>query len=132
MEILSKQEVAQNVMDYYIKNKQALQRGISTYNEKQGKGFVCWRFLMNESARNNNSSAAAADVDGASESDGGGNKRSQDPLSEDPESPAVAATSKRARPDNGGVASPILASSSHADAEADAVADGVETLVKIE
>jgi len=51
MEVLSKQEVAQNVMEYYVKHQEILRRGLETYDEKQGKGFVCWRFLMNESVK---------------------------------------------------------------------------------
>eukprot|EP00658_Telonema_sp_P-2_P017088 TRINITY_DN16619_c0_g1_i6.p1 TRINITY_DN16619_c0_g1~~TRINITY_DN16619_c0_g1_i6.p1 ORF type:complete len:697 (+),score=215.83 TRINITY_DN16619_c0_g1_i6:177-2267(+) len=45
MEVLSKQEVAQNVIDYYVNNKEKLQRGLANYNEAQGKGFICWRFI---------------------------------------------------------------------------------------
>jgi len=48
MEVLSKQEIAQNVLDYYCKHKKKLLSGLEKYNEKQGKGFICWRFLMNE------------------------------------------------------------------------------------
>ncbi|VEU36572.1 unnamed protein product [Pseudo-nitzschia multistriata] len=51
MDILSKQEVAQNVLDYYSKQKDTIQRGLDSYTEKQGKGFVCWRFLINETAK---------------------------------------------------------------------------------
>ena len=51
MEILSKQEIAQNVMDYYLRHKETIQRGLESYDEKQGKGFVCWRFLINETAK---------------------------------------------------------------------------------
>ena len=51
MEVLSKQEVAQNVLDYYVKQKDTLQRALANYSESQGKGFICWRFLMNEAAR---------------------------------------------------------------------------------
>mmetsp|Transcript_51013 Transcript_51013/g.100982 ORF Transcript_51013/g.100982 Transcript_51013/m.100982 type:complete len:1121 (-) Transcript_51013:405-3767(-) len=47
MEALSKQEVAQNVLDYYADHKEKLQQGIEQYDETQGKGFVCWRFVMN-------------------------------------------------------------------------------------
>jgi len=50
MEVLSKHEVAQNVLDYYCGKKEALQFGVENYKELQGKGFICWRFLMNESA----------------------------------------------------------------------------------
>ena len=51
MEVLSKQEVAQNVMSYFSKNKDLLQRALDSYDEQQGKGFICWRFLMNETAK---------------------------------------------------------------------------------
>lgn len=51
MDVLSKQEVAQSVLDYYCENKDIIQRGLKTYTEKQGKGFVCWRFLINETAK---------------------------------------------------------------------------------
>jgi hypothetical protein len=50
MEILSKQEVAQNVLDYYVKHKDKLQRGVQNYSETQGKGFICWRFLISDSS----------------------------------------------------------------------------------
>jgi len=53
MEVLSKQEVAQNVIEYYRKHKGTLERALHKYNEKQGKGFVCWRFLINETAKTN-------------------------------------------------------------------------------
>jgi len=51
MEVLSKQEVAQNVLEYYCRQKDILERALSNYSESQGKGFICWRFLMNEAAR---------------------------------------------------------------------------------
>jgi hypothetical protein len=51
MEALSKQEVAQNVLDYYIRRKSALQSGVQSYSEQQGGGFVCWRFLMSDAAK---------------------------------------------------------------------------------
>jgi len=51
MDVLSKQEVAQNVLDYYCQHKETLQRGLESYDESQGKGFVCWRFLINETAK---------------------------------------------------------------------------------
>jgi len=51
MDVLSKQEVAQNVLEYYCENKAIIQRGLAGYTEKQGKGFVCWRFLINETAK---------------------------------------------------------------------------------
>ena len=51
LEVLSKQEIAQNVMDYYCNHKETLQRGLDSYDELQGKGFICWRFLINETAK---------------------------------------------------------------------------------
>lgn len=45
MEALSKQEVAQNVLDYYVNHKERLERGVQNYGEVQGKGFICWRFI---------------------------------------------------------------------------------------
>eukprot|EP00535_Pseudo-nitzschia_heimii_P012412 CAMPEP_0197198710 /NCGR_PEP_ID=MMETSP1423-20130617/33509_1 /TAXON_ID=476441 /ORGANISM="Pseudo-nitzschia heimii, Strain UNC1101" /LENGTH=1031 /DNA_ID=CAMNT_0042652545 /DNA_START=1648 /DNA_END=4743 /DNA_ORIENTATION=- len=51
MDALSKQEVAQNVLDYYSRHKNTIQRGLEGYNERQGKGFICWRFLINETAK---------------------------------------------------------------------------------
>ena len=51
MDVLSKQEVAQNVIDYYCRHKDTIQRGLERYNESQGKGFICWRFLINETAK---------------------------------------------------------------------------------
>lgn len=51
LEVLSKQEVAQNVIDYYYNHKETLQRGLDSYDERQGKGFICWRFLINETAK---------------------------------------------------------------------------------
>ena len=60
LDILSKQEVAQNVIDYYCHHKETLQDALDTYDERQGKGFVCWRFLMNETAKA--ASAAAASL----------------------------------------------------------------------
>ena len=46
MEVLSKQEVAQNVIDYYANRKSELQLALDNYDETQGGGFICWRFLM--------------------------------------------------------------------------------------
>jgi len=51
MEVLSKHELAQNVLDYYVNHKAQLTEILATYNEAQGKGFVCWRFLMNEAVK---------------------------------------------------------------------------------
>jgi hypothetical protein len=59
MELLSKQEVAQNVLDYYVNHKEQLQSSLATYDEKQGKGFICWRFLMKNAV---DSALAAAKV----------------------------------------------------------------------
>ena len=50
METLSKQEVAHNVLEYYLNNREILQRALRHYGEVQGKGFICWRFLMNQAA----------------------------------------------------------------------------------
>ena len=46
LDLLSKQELAQTVLDYYEHRKEKLQRGLDSYDEAQGKGFVCWRFVM--------------------------------------------------------------------------------------
>jgi hypothetical protein len=51
MEVLSKHEVAQNVLDYYVNHKQKLQDSLANYGEEQGKGFICWRFLMKEAGK---------------------------------------------------------------------------------
>jgi len=75
MEVLSKQEVAQNVIEYYCKHREILQRGLDTYDEKQGKGFVCWRFLMNETVK------VAAATQAAN--DGGGKRNSPSPVGDD-------------------------------------------------
>jgi hypothetical protein len=48
MESLSKQEVAQNVLDYWVHRKEKLQQGLANYGGAQGKGFICWRFVINE------------------------------------------------------------------------------------
>jgi hypothetical protein len=58
MEVLSKHEVAQNVLEYYVKRKEKLERGLSNYSEAQGKGFICWRFI--EEARQASSPELAA------------------------------------------------------------------------
>ena len=60
MEVLSKQEVASNVLDYYVNHREKLQSSLDGYNEAQGKGFICWRFLMNEVVK-----AQAAEVQGS-------------------------------------------------------------------
>jgi len=49
MEVLSKSEVAGNVLEYYVKHKDQLQQCLERYDEKQGKGFICWRFVMSMS-----------------------------------------------------------------------------------
>uniref|UniRef100_A0A7S1C0Z4 Uncharacterized protein n=1 Tax=Corethron hystrix TaxID=216773 RepID=A0A7S1C0Z4_9STRA len=51
MEVLAKQEIAENVIEYYLKHKGKLQKGLSRYNEKQGQGFICWRFLLNDASK---------------------------------------------------------------------------------
>lgn len=38
-------------MDYSCNHKETLQRGLDSYDEIQGKGFICWRFLINETAK---------------------------------------------------------------------------------
>ena len=57
-QVLSKHEVAQNVLEYYVKRKEKLERGLSNYSEAQGKGFICWRFI--EEARQASSPELAA------------------------------------------------------------------------
>ena len=51
MELLSKQEVAQNVLEYWVNRKEKLQQGLDSYDGTQGKGFVCWRFIMNDAVK---------------------------------------------------------------------------------
>ena len=48
LDALSKQEVAQNVIQYYCNHKDKLEKCLEQYDEKQGKGFICWRFLINQ------------------------------------------------------------------------------------
>ena len=48
LDALSKPEVAQNVITYYCQHKETLTRCLDKYDEKQGKGFICWRFFMNQ------------------------------------------------------------------------------------
>jgi hypothetical protein len=50
LDALSKQEVAQNVITYYCNHKGKLEECLRLYDEKQGKGFICWRFLMHQIA----------------------------------------------------------------------------------
>lgn len=50
LDLLSKQEVAQNVITYYRNHKDKLESCLEKYDEKQGKGFICWRFLINQAA----------------------------------------------------------------------------------
>ena len=45
METLSKSEVAQNVLDYYLRRRDQLQQRLDEYREVQGQGFICWRFI---------------------------------------------------------------------------------------
>eukprot|EP00656_Telonema_subtile_P006355 TRINITY_DN12925_c0_g1_i2.p1 TRINITY_DN12925_c0_g1~~TRINITY_DN12925_c0_g1_i2.p1 ORF type:complete len:275 (-),score=80.31 TRINITY_DN12925_c0_g1_i2:303-1127(-) len=58
MEVLSKQEVAQNVMEYFVNQKHKLRQGVQNYNEAQGKGFICWRFINDHVNRSAPQSAA--------------------------------------------------------------------------
>jgi hypothetical protein len=51
MEALSKSEVAANVIEYYSNCKEILQRSLDGYDETQGKGFICWRFLFQETSK---------------------------------------------------------------------------------
>jgi hypothetical protein len=60
MEVLSKQEVAQNVLNYYSHHKPELERGLANYDETQGKGFVCWRFINDIANRTKHGAAAEA------------------------------------------------------------------------
>jgi len=53
LEVLTKHEVAQNVIEYYCHHREILHHGLATYDEKQGKGFICWRFLMRQAVKNN-------------------------------------------------------------------------------
>jgi len=48
---LSKREVAQNVLDYYVDRKRDLQRCLDNYSGAAGAGFVCWRFVMMDASR---------------------------------------------------------------------------------
>lgn len=48
LDALSKQEVAQNVLTYYCDHREKLEKCLQQYDEKQGKGFICWRFLINQ------------------------------------------------------------------------------------
>ena len=45
-QVLSRQEVAQNVLDYYVHRREKLQTGLDHYGEAQGQGFICWRFIQ--------------------------------------------------------------------------------------
>lgn len=51
MDVLSKVEVAQNVMNYFCRNRDLLQQALDGYDEQQGQGFICWRFLINQTAK---------------------------------------------------------------------------------
>jgi len=48
LDALSKQEMAQNVISYYCEHKEKLNKCLANYDERQGKGFICWRFLFNQ------------------------------------------------------------------------------------
>lgn len=50
LESLSKQEIAQNVLEYYVQRKEQLQQHLDTYDETKGQGFICWRFIMTQTA----------------------------------------------------------------------------------
>jgi hypothetical protein len=65
MELLAKQEVAQNVIDSYCRSRAELQQAVDSYDGKQGKGFICWRFLMNARLRKELPQATAAVTDDA-------------------------------------------------------------------
>lgn len=51
LDALSKHEVAQNVLEYYVHHNDALRASLASYSGTQGPGFICWRFVMNEVAR---------------------------------------------------------------------------------
>merc|ERR1712151_1265977 len=34
---------------YFVKHKDRLQQCLERYDERQGKGFICWRFVMSMS-----------------------------------------------------------------------------------
>jgi hypothetical protein len=98
MEVLSKQEVAQNVMDYYCNHKETLQRGLTSYGETQGKGFVCWRFLINETAK-----AAAMQI--STDQDSASSKRASPQCPEkvgSSDSPLVTGSKRPRASDNAG------------------------------
>jgi len=51
MEVLSKHEVAQNVIDHFVHHRAKLQRRLQGYSEAQGKGLICWRFIHDSFTR---------------------------------------------------------------------------------
>jgi hypothetical protein len=95
LEMLTKHEVAQNVMDYYCNHKVTLQRGLDTYDEKQGKGFICWRFLMNEAVKMASSLSSSGSNKGLTSSSIAGFKRPR-PDKDGKDADAVAAGFSRA------------------------------------
>jgi thiazolylpeptide-type bacteriocin precursor len=80
MEVLSKQEVAQNVLEYYVNHKKQLQASLANYSEAQGKGFICWRFLMNEAVK---AARAAMAEEAAGGGAGGGARGGAVPMDEE-------------------------------------------------
>jgi hypothetical protein len=115
MEVLSKHEVAQSVLDYFVHHKVStaswvhsrllskvpvlpamhplcatlhscalllpitlgheqdkLRRGLENYSEMQGKGFICWRFLLNETAQAKQAKLAQVQHDALGGAAGGG------------------------------------------------------------
>ena len=71
MEILSRQEVAANVLDYYARHRDKLRTSLDNYSETQGKGFICWRFLMKQQHQKPAAAGAQAQAQahGADQSD---------------------------------------------------------------
>ena len=71
MEILSRQEVAANVLDYYARHRDKLRTSLDNYSETQGKGFICWRFLMKQQYQKPAAAGAQAQAQahGADQSD---------------------------------------------------------------
>ena len=39
------------MLEYYAHQRELLRRGVAGYSEAQGKGFICWRFLMKEAGK---------------------------------------------------------------------------------
>lgn len=75
LEVLSKQEVAQNVIEYYCNHKEALQRGLESYDESKGTGFLCWRFFMNEPSKIESASVCSKHSNSSDDDDSAGSKR---------------------------------------------------------